>query len=77
VLPAWFAAMTIVPTPVTVSLLPLIVPDPETILKITASPEAPPVAESVIGGTPYATCETNGVKLMVCEAWVTTMLLVT
>ena len=69
VLPAWFAATTMVPAPVTVRVLPVIVPGPETTPKVTAFPEAPPVAVSAIGETPYVTGE-DGVKLMLCDAWV-------
>ena len=44
-----------VPAPVTVSVLlfvPLSVPGPETMLKMTGLPDAPPVAVRVIGETP-------------------------
>jgi hypothetical protein len=40
-----------VPTPVTVSVLPLIVPGPEVTLKLTANPEVA-VADKLIGLTP-------------------------
>ena len=44
-----------VPAPDTVRVLllaPLSVPGPETMLKMTGLPDAPPVAASVIGETP-------------------------
>jgi len=40
-----------VPTPVTVSILPLTVPGPERTLKVTVRPELA-LADSVIGATP-------------------------
>jgi hypothetical protein len=52
VLPVWFAATTTVPAPVMVSVLPVILPGPETMLKVTGLPEPPPVALRVIGATP-------------------------
>ena len=61
-----------VPTPVTVSMLPLIDPGPETTLKATLSPDVA-IALSEIGDTPYVTGE-NGEKLMVCDARLTTWL---
>lgn len=61
------AATTIVPAPVTVNVLPLIEPGPETKLKLTALLEAPPVAVSMMGEMPYVTGEA-GVKLMLCDA---------
>lgn len=67
-MPAWFAAITTVPDPVIVRVLPLIVPGPETMLKTTGLPEAPPVATRVMGDTPLFTGEAGAVKLMVCEA---------
>jgi hypothetical protein len=56
-----------VPAPVTVNVLPLIEPGPETKLKLTALLEAPPVAVSMMGEMPYVTGEA-GVKLMLCDA---------
>jgi hypothetical protein len=51
-LPAWFAATTTDPAPLMVSVLPVMEPDPEMMLKIIGFPEAPPVAVSVIGALP-------------------------
>jgi hypothetical protein len=70
VFPAWFAATTTVPTPVIVSVLPLTDPGPLTTSKVTALPEAPPVAKSAIGETPYVTGEERGANVMVCVACV-------
>ena len=75
-LAASFAATTTVPTPVMVSVLPLSVPGPEITLYVTALPEAPAVAVSVIGAIPYVTGDA-AVKLMVCEAGLTTSVCVT
>ena len=41
-----------VPAPVTVSVLPVMLPGPLTTLKRTGLPEPPPLAVSVIGETP-------------------------
>ena len=51
-LPSWFAAMTILPTPVIVSVLPFSEPGPETTANVTALPDAPPLANSVNGAAP-------------------------
>jgi hypothetical protein len=51
-----------------VRVLPEIDPGPDWTLKITGLPEAPPVAESVIGETPYVTGDVGAGKLMVCGA---------
>jgi len=40
-------------------------PGPERMLKTIGFPEAPPVAESVMGAVPYVTGE-GAVKLIVC-----------
>ena len=56
-----------VPAPVTVKVLPPIEPGPETTLKLTALPEAAPVAVSAMGETPYVTGE-DGVNAMLCDA---------
>ena len=61
------AAIWMMPAPVTVNVVPLIVPGPEMTLNTTALPEAPPVADSAIGDTPYVTGEVSGVKLIVCD----------
>jgi hypothetical protein len=52
---------------VIVSVLPLIVPGPETTLNVTGSPELA-VADNVIGETGYVTGEVT-VKLIVCDAF--------
>jgi hypothetical protein len=51
VLPAWLASRTKVPAPVTVRVLPLMLPAPvllESMVKTTGLPEPPPVALRVI-----------------------------
>jgi len=48
------------------------VPGPETTLKTTAFPEEPPAADKAIGATPYVTGEAGAMKLIVCDAWLTT-----
>ncbi len=70
-LPNWSAAITTVPVPVIVSWLPLIEAGPERTLKTTALPDAPPVALSAIGATPYSTTEGGGVNVIACVAWFT------
>jgi hypothetical protein len=52
-------------------VLPLIVPGPDTTLKLTAFPEAPPVAPSAIGATPNVTGEAGAVNVIVCAACAT------
>ena len=44
--------------------LPLTVPGPESTLKVTGLPEAPPVALRAMGPAPYATGDAGGVKEM-------------
>jgi hypothetical protein len=56
---------------VIVRVLPEIDPGPETMLKTTALPEAPPVADKEIGATPNVTGEEGAVKVIVCEAELT------
>jgi hypothetical protein len=51
---------------VIVSVLPLTVPGPETILNVTANPELA-VADKVIGLTPYVTGEDGAAKVIVCD----------
>jgi len=63
-LPAWSAATSTVPEPVIVSVLALIVPGPETTLKVTGKPELA-VADSVIGETPQVTGDAGAVNVMV------------
>src|ERR1700677_1113628 len=70
-LPAWLAAITMAPHPVTVRTLlfvPLRDPGPEIMLNRTGLPEAPPVALNVIGATPEYTGDAGCGKVMVCEA---------
>ena len=69
-LPGWSAARTIVPPPVTVRVLPLTVPGPDTTLNNTGSPDVA-VAVSVIGATPKATGEEGCGKVMVCGSLAT------
>ena len=57
------------PVPVSVTVLPVIVAGPETILKLTGNPEEA-VAMRVNGASPY-TLLANAVKVMVCEAFPT------
>ena len=57
-----------VPAPVTVSVLPVMLPGPLMMVKVTGLPEAPPVATSVMGETPKVTGEVGCVKVMVCAA---------
>jgi hypothetical protein len=69
-LPAWFAAITQVPVPVIVNVLPETEHGPEDQLKLTASPELVE-ADRAIGETPSLTGDEGAVKAMACDAWVT------
>ena len=72
---AWFAATTTVPEPVKLSVLPFVpltLPGPETMLKTTGLPLAPPVATRVTGAAPKLTGVVGGVKLIVCAIGLTT-----
>jgi hypothetical protein len=71
-LPVWLAVTITVPTPVIVSVVPLTVAGPEVTLKVTVNPEVA-VADSVIGETGYVTGEVGAVKLIVCDASLTTI----
>ena len=48
-----------------VSMLPVMEPGPERTLNVMGFPEAPPVADSVVGTHPYVMAD-GAVKLIVC-----------
>ena len=64
--PAWLAITLTVPAPVMVNRFPESEAGPETRLKVTGLPEAPPVADKAIGATPKVT-GVGGVKMIVWE----------
>ena len=72
--PAWFAAITTVPAPVSVGELPLSVAGPETREKVTAIPEvdvAPKTRGGVPNVTPDAYDRVPDEKLIACDCWFT------
>ena len=65
------ASITRIPAPLTVNVLPDIVPAAvlvASIVNTTGFPDAPPVAVNVIGETPYVTGVGGGVNVIVCVA---------
>ena len=65
VLPAWSALIAHDPAALSVTVLPLTLQAVESVEKVTAFPEAPPVALTVNGGS-VATLSASGAKSIAC-----------